>query len=84
MLRYYVLVLFVKPILSKVAAGFRPLLLLLLWTPATRVVFVASVEEVTRGKNSQKDYKGKWNERWNDGHGKLWSPRLAPNNRVFS
>ena len=53
-------------------------------TPATRVVFVASVEEVTRGKNSQKDYKGKWNERWNDVHGKLWSARLAPNKRVFS
>jgi len=59
MLRCYVLVLFVKPILSKIAAGFSELLLLLLWTPATRVVFVASpLEEVTRGKKTQQDYNG--------------------------
>ncbi len=70
-------------------SGWRLVLLgcwaLIAGPPATRVVFVASfLEEVTRGKNSHKDYKGKWNERSSNGHSKLWSPRVAPDNRVFS
>jgi hypothetical protein len=58
--------------------GFFRWWVLLIRTPPTRVVFVAaSLEEMTTGKESQQNYYCEQGDRWEDGHRKSLSAKLA-------
>ena len=72
MLQCWVLVLFVKPMVGRQPDC------LFLWPPTTCMVFVAaSLEEMTRGEETQQNYKYYQGDRWEDGHAESWSGKLA-------
>ena len=49
-------------------------MVLLVGTPSTRVVLVASsLEEMTRCEENQQDYECEQSDRWDDWHAKSWS-----------
>ena len=53
--------------------------------PSTHVVFVAaSLEQMTPCEENRQDYYCEQRDCWDNGHRKSLSPRLAPNNRMFS